>query len=216
MSKMMRSFLGSTTLLLVLIASALGQTPDEFPSSSISAHIGYSLTLGDWNKHRFATDIDHFGGSIFYGGDLELKTSDKVGLALIGGYAKLDVSKWEDFAVARGDHVSASASVSYVGLVLRPYLKATKPAIIKLEFGPGLVFAKGHETFGRFSYDYDFIRSTSIGFLLGIEFNRFLNDNLALAAKITSMIVPSGIEYASGKNQTVIIMPVSVGMRFHL
>ena len=216
MLKMFRNFLACAALSLVLVTSGIGQTPDEFPSSSMGIHIGYGLTLGDWNKHRFAADVDQFGGSILFGGDLEIKTSDKVGLAISGGYAKLDVSKWEDFAMARGDHVSASASVSYVGLLLRPYLKSSKPDIIKLELGAGLVFAKGKETFGRFSYDYDFLQSTSVGILVGVEYDRFLSDNLALAARITSMIVPSGIEYVDGKNQTVIIMPVTVGMRFHL
>lgn len=212
MSKMMRS-LGCVVICFGFVTNGISQTPTESPSSSIGGHLGFALPMAG-TKHRYA-DVNQFGGSILFGGDLEIKTSDKVGLAISGGYAKLDLSKWEDFAIARGDQVSASASMSYVGLLLRPYLKASKPDIIKLEFGPALVFTNGNETFGKFSYDYDFFQSTSVGILVGVEYDRFLSDNLALAARITSMIVPSGIEYADGKSQTIIIMPFTVGMRFH-
>ena len=125
------------------------------------------------------------------------------------------MSEWENFGRAGGDDVTASASVGHIGLLFKPYLKASRPDIIKLELGAGLVLANGEETFGRFSYEYDFLKSTVVGILLGIEYDRFLSKNIALAARISSMIVLSGIEYADGVDQSLIIMPLTIGMRFH-
>ena len=200
---------------LILTTTAMTQTHTEPSSGSVGVHVGYFLPLGDWNKHRFAPNIDQFGGNIGFGGDLEIRLSDRWGLAITGGYSKLDVSEWEDFARAAGDDVTASASVGHIGLLLRPYLGTSRPDIIKIELGASLVFTKGKETFGRFSYEYDFLKSTVVGILLGIEYDRFLSENIALAARISSMIVPSGIEYADGVDQSLIIMPLTIGMRFH-
>ena len=208
-------FLTILACIIGLVSGVSGQSKDDSARNSIGVRIGYSLSAGDWNKSRVAPDVSLFKGSFTFGGDLEFRLSERLTLAIDGGYGPLNGSDWETYTAGTGDTVSVSASIGYAGILLRPYLKISGPDLIRLQVGPVMLFASGHETVNGRTYNDDFFRSVKFGGEGGIEYDRMLGDNVAASLNVAAIVIPSGVEYADGESRTVIALPVTLGVRFY-
>jgi hypothetical protein len=199
---------------LITPAAILGQTDTGFVKSSLGISIGRSWMGGDWSKSRIAPAVNLFTGGLALEADLEFRLSDRLTLAVIGSYAALDGSDWENYTRSKGDNVSVRASMILAGVMLRPFIKTSKPDLIRVEFGPVALFASGEESFQGRVYAYDFFSSFKIGARGGIEYDRVLSDDIAISVRVAGIFVPSGIEYGDGESRTVIALPVTAGIRF--
>jgi hypothetical protein len=74
-------------------------------------------------------------------------------------------------------------------------------------------FLNGQETFKGITYDYDFLTGIRIGIIGGLEYEHFLSESFAFSIRASCFIVPSGIHYADGLNNTIIAMPITAGLR---
>lgn len=195
---------------LMLTASVSAHTR----TTSLGLEVGYFFPVGDWKEHRYATGADQFRGSVAAGLDLEVRLFQSVGVAANIGYLRLGVGDWEKYAANRGDIVDASASMVHVGVLIKPYLWMDRYNVVKLRLGASLFFPSGQESFDRFTYEYDFL-VTRLGYVAGIEFDRSLNRNTALALRISGIVVPSGVQYADGEKHSIVAFPITLGVRFH-
>ncbi|MBI1805061.1 MAG: hypothetical protein HY033_08885 [Ignavibacteriae bacterium] len=203
---------------LVVSSGVSSQTIADSDRNSLGLRIGYSFSMGDWTKVRKVPslpEVNLFKEQITFGADLEFRLSDRLTLSLDGGYEQLDGSEWEAYTRTTGDTVSVTASFGYAGILLRPYLKISKPDIIRVEVGLVMLFASGNEiTDGRL-YNYDFFGSVRFGGEGGIEYDRMLGDNIAASLRVAGIFVPSGVEYGEGESRAVIALPVTLGIRFY-
>jgi hypothetical protein len=193
---------------LVQIAAAESRT-------SVGLDLGYFLAAGDWKTHRFASGVDQFKGDFAVQVDLEVRVARWAGISLNAGYFGLDPSEWESFAASQGDQLSCSGRAFHAGLVLKPYILTDDYNTVKLDLGANVFFLEGEETFGNLTYDYDFLSEHRLGYIAGIEYDRMVNDHIAVTLKMAGVFVPSGVEYADGRSHMVTGFPFTVGARFH-
>ena len=211
-----------TTLCLTLVLtqpSALHAQEEEVADSvssgaSLGIRVGYSLGIGEWTQHRFAP-VEHLKPGLTYGGDLEIRLSQKVGLGIMVDYTELDVGAWEDYAASKGSSVRATASLINGGVSIRSYLRRKDPSYVKLEIGALLSFGTGREQ-AHFTYDYDFLGSPCFGVLLGLEYEYLLGASVSFTVKGAFVYIPSGVSYADGYERSLLITPLTGGFRFHL
>jgi hypothetical protein len=196
-------------------AGVLGQTDQGSVRNSLGLRGGYPVSAGDWNKVRYLPDVNMFKPGFMFGGDLEFRLSDRLNLALEGGYESLDGGDWETYTRATGDTLSVGASFGYASVLLRPCLKSGGPDILRVEIGPVVMFPSGHETFDGRTYNDDFFGSIKVGGEGGIEYDRMIGENLAASLSVAGIVVPSGIAYADGESRAVIAVPVTLGLRFY-
>ena len=216
MSCLMKPLFALLILAILIPAGASGQAIDSSRRSSIGLRIGYLFTAGEWNSVRYAPEIRFLKGGFSVGADFEIPLTDKLSLAIDGGYQPLDGSDWEAYARSRGDEVAISAAFVYLGVLLRPYLKAGGPDIFWCEFGPAVLFPGGEERFNGAFYTYDFFNSTRFGGEGAVAYGRMLSDQVAVSLRIAGMVIPSGISYADGESRTLIAFPLTLGLRFTL
>ncbi len=211
-----RFYAFSVACALIIAMDAMAQSNTESAQNSIGIRGGYSWPMGDWSDQRTAPGVRLFKGSVMFDADMEFSLSDRVSLALNGGYSGLDASDWENYAKSRGDNVSVSASLAYVGLLLRAHVKVSKLDIIAIDIGPVVLFESASETFGIRSYEYDFFHSVRFGVQGGIEYDRCVSESVAVTLRLAGIVAPSGMKYADGESRTVIALPVTAGLRFSL
>jgi hypothetical protein len=216
MSLSMRFFVRCFFCALLTSPGVYSQTDDMAAKNSLALRCGYSWLQGDWTNNRVAPAVKFFEGNVTFEADLEFRLSDRLSLGVQGGYTGLDMSDWQNYASSRGGPISASSSMTYGGIMLRPHLKVSKPDIIKMEFGPVALFASGKESVGGRFYNYDFFKSMKVGAQGGIEYLRLLNENFGISLKASGIVVPSGVEYADGETRTVTLLPITLGIRFLL
>jgi len=215
MARTTKALTGVVLLLMFSTASGWCQTADELPGSSLGLDVGYYLPFGDWANHRFANGVNQFQSGLAFRGDLNFKVGRKFALAITGGYIDLNETDWEDYARKKGDQIGTSSSAAYFGLLLKPHLMVSQPDIIILEFGAGVFFLNGQETFMGITYAYDFLKGIRIGIIGGLEYERFLSEKFALSLRATCLIVPSGIHYADGLKHTITALPITAGVRVY-
>lgn len=224
-SKFMRSLFHLIVVGCLICSMASAQEDAGEKSVSLAVHGGYSFLTGDWKSHPFA-DVDQFGGSLVMQAELEFMVGERTALAIAGGYLPLDTDAWTEYATAHGNgyrpeefqpfSIQASASLWSIGLVLKPFLVKSETDHLKLELGASAVFPSGHEEFDQWSYDYDFLKSPSFGLIAGIEYERLVSQSIALTVKTGSLFVISGIHYADSDGQTMVLLPITAGIRFYL
>ena len=198
---------------LLCAAAGEGQERVSGIRSSISLQAGYASAGGEWTRHPYAP-VSFFRQSLVIGGEVAIPLSDKLVLALNGGYSKLSTSDWDAYAGSMGDQVTSSASLGYLAVVIRPYLKSTAPDLVSIEVGPLLLFPAGSERAGGRSYDYDFMGSPEFGGIAAVEYDRTLGGNYAVYLRVAAIYVPSALQYADGWSPSLTSVPVMVGWRF--
>ena len=199
----------------VSLSTAWGQTDDFRKTTSVGLDAGLFLPLGKWTEHRINPDVSQFQKGAVFGIDLERRFWKFMGLAVNMGFINLSSGDWENYAASRGDFVDASAYMLYIGFHFRPYLLSDGQNDLKAEIGFNFFGSHGQETFSMYTYDYDFLRPHA-GFVLGAEYDRFLSENVAVAVRAVCMFISPGIDYATGKDYTIIGFPLTLGIRFHV
>ena len=215
MTNITKTFLIILICTLTFSLTSLAQPQQDSARTSLGLHAGYAFSEGDWSKSRVVPDVNLFKGRFTFGGDLEFRLSNRLSLAVDGGYEQLDGSEWEEYVRAHGDTLNVSASFGYIGVLIQPYLKVGGPDILRLEVGPVILFPSGSEKFNGINYNYDFFSSVKFGGMGGIEYDRMLSDYMAASLKVVGIFIPSGISYADGESRTVIALPVTLGLRFY-
>ena len=213
MYRVIKVSLLTSSLVLAGTIPALAQTDERPVGSAIGVRVGYAWTPGDWSHNRVAPAVAFLGGSVSFGGEIEIRVSDRMSIALDGGYLSLDGGDWVRYAAARGEIVRVSASIGNIGILLKPYLLSTGTDQLALELGVAATFASGQETVGSVTYDYDFFGSFRFGGLAGLEYARWIGERIAVTGRIAGVYVPSGVQYADGLNEAITLLPVTIGLR---
>src|SRR5437867_2914958 len=119
MSHLIRLFLTGLAGTLIVSSAVTSQTSPDSARSSLGLRIGYSFSAGDWTKARKIPplpEVNLFKQGITFGADLEFRLSNRLTLAIDGGYEPLDGSDWEAYTRTTGDSVSVTASFGYAGI----------------------------------------------------------------------------------------------------
>lgn len=179
---------------------------------SFSVRGGYAFASGDWTDHPYAP-VPLFKQDMAFGGDIAIRLSDDIAVALTGTYSPLRTGDWDAYALSMGDTVRSNASLGYVALVFRPFLKNSAPDLVSLDIGPLLMFASGSEAVGGRSFSYDFMGSTRPGLLAAIEYDRYLGEVFAVYVRAEGVFVFSAMEHSSGGSTSLMTFPVTLGAR---
>ena len=206
---------------LLSAAGTLSAQEESVPDSSTSRvslglRAGYAWPVGEWMQHRFAP-VDQFDAGLSFGGDIEIRLSEKGYLAILVDHTQLDVSAWEDYAASQGSVVDASASITQLGLAMRVNLMDTgSSSALKLDIGALVALQTGQETTGRYSYEYDFMKNPAFGLFGALEYVYLFSPKVGLTLRGSIAFVLSGIDYADGIEYIVMLAPVTGGLRFYL
>jgi len=137
-------------------------------------------------------------------------------LALVFGYAPLSGGDCEDYLASKGGTIAVSAYALLLSVLLRPHILLKRPDILRIEVGPALLLANDSETHRTRTYQYDFLTESAFGFRGGIEYTRLLTEFLVISMNAGILVFPSGVEYVAGESQTLVSIPVTLGVRFLL
>jgi hypothetical protein len=181
---------------------------------SVSLWGGYFEPTDSWKQHRYAPNVDQFGGMFQMALDFEYRFDRYWALALYGQFNGLSTAEWERYVEQQGEYLDAEALMATFGLVIRPHVIVTSVNRTKLEFGFGLVSLSGSERYGGLTYDYDFLVNGSLAFLVAVEHNWFFNKRTAVVARTGLISAPKGVVYADGEDESVIGFSFSVGIRY--
>jgi hypothetical protein len=206
----------SLRLIIVVICYgglADGQTPAVGVRNSLSLYTGYSLAQGDWTQHPYAP-VSFFKQGFVFGGELAFRITDMLSVAINGGYSRLNTSDWENYARSMGDEVTSKASMGYLALMPRLFVKNTAPDLISLDAGPLMLFESGNERIGARSFNYDFLSSPKFGGVVGIAYDRYVSENFGVYLRVAGLWVPSALEYADRRSFALITIPITIGGRF--
>jgi hypothetical protein len=202
---------------LVTIPALLSAQPvPDSARTSLGIRAGYVWPFGEWTKSVVAPTVDLVGISPGFEADLEFRIASRWTLGVEGGYSSLNGSNWEEYAAGTGDKLSVSGSFIHFALLLRPHLLVGSPNIVRVEVGPAMLLANGEEKLDGQTYTYDFLSSTSFGVQAGVEYIHVFNETVAVSLKAAGLFFPSAVQYVGGRSNTIIMMPVSAGIRFLL
>lgn len=181
---------------------------------SVSLWGGYFQPSSNWKQHRYAPNVDQFGGMFHLGLDFEYRFDRNWALAFYGQFNGLSTAEWEKYVEQQGEYLEAEAVMATFALVVRPYVIVTSVNRTKLEFGFGLVSLSGNERYGGLTYDYDFLAEASFALLGAVEHNWFFHKRTALVARIGIISASKGVAYADGETETVVGFSFSAGIRY--
>lgn len=199
---------------LTAVPAALAQDTLQVASTSLGIYGGFSGPVGDWAKSRVVPSVNLFAMGPAFQADLDVAIGRRWTLALGFGYATLNGGDWEDYVASKGERIAISGSAIHFALLLRPHILIKGPDILRIELGPALLLADGSETYQGRTYTYDFLKRTAFGVRGGIEYTRYLTESLGASVNAAIIAFPSGIEYIDGRDQTIISLPVTLGVRF--
>jgi hypothetical protein len=208
---MSRVRLQVSLLALSVLASSLTVADDRGSRPSFGIDVGYFTPSGNWTSHRYAAGVDQFRGGFSIGTELEFRFF-ALDLALYGRYTRFNVDDWTDYARSMGDQVSASASMIDSGMLMKFYF--IEGSRDRASLGLGLTYYgfNGDESFGGYSYSYDFLVG-NLGYVLELGYKRLLSDEFALAAAVRCNFLLEGVRYADGEKYDIIGIPVTLGIR---
>ncbi len=189
-----------------------GQEPVSAVRNSISLQAGHAWAQGEWTNHPYAP-VEYFRQNLVVGGDISFKLTDNLALSVNGMYSGLDTGDWEDFTASSGELVEGTASMGFIAILMRPYLKNTAPDLLLFDIGPLMLFAGGSEKIGTRSLNYDFMSSPRFGGLAAFEYDRCLGGNFAVYLRIGLLYVPSALQYADGWSPSLMTVPLTAGWR---
>jgi hypothetical protein len=216
MTKILRPSVCCILVTAVSLTSVWGQAGDFRKTTSLGVDVGLFMPVGQWTEHRIYPNVNQFQKGLAFGIDLERRFWKFMGLAVNMGYLGASTGDWEDYSFSQhGDVVEASAYMLYCSFLLRPYLLSRERGYLKAEIGFSFLGSQGQETFGPKTYDYDFFKPRA-GFILGLEYDRFLSENVAIALRAAGTFITPGIDYEVGKDYLIIGFPITLGVRFHM
>ena len=191
------------------------QEPKPWRTVSFGIDLGKFFPMGDWTEHRLGA-VDEFGGGFNIDFDLQFRPWRGGAIAINGGYRNISTDKWENYAAGKGDVVEASAYITNVGILLKPFLVARHPNLLKAELGVNAFFANGTEKFNGINNDMDYLL-IQIGFIIGLEYALMLNEQFSLGIKSRFIFIPTGKKYADGMaNFDITGFTGGLSLRFHL
>jgi hypothetical protein len=194
-------------LFFLFIGINIGNSQDILGAFGID--FGYLIPVGKWKDHLYAPGVDQFGGGILYGAELEFNLLE-VNWSVFMNYSKLDMSDWEE-----AGNLTASASMYIYGALFKYYFAFHSPHYINLDMGLAFTDFKGQESYAGYNYEYNFIKTKSkIDFIIGLSYKYRMNKNLAFQLGGRMVFIPSGIEYADGKDHDILVLPLSLGIRY--
>jgi len=203
-------------LLMALHSPGVAQETEDSVRSSLGLRIGYAVPLGDWHLSPVAPQVNLIGGNFCLELDLDFAIGRKWTLGLEGGYAALNGSDWEDYAATFGERLEISGSFVHCAVLLRPHIMLSGANVLRMEFGPAVLFASGEEVFEGRTYPYDFLGGTSFGMKAGIEYYRILSPSVALSLKASVLYFPSASQHTAQGAKAISIVPLMAGIRFLL
>lgn len=192
-----------------------GQDAGPAASNSFGFRLGYAPGAGDWNRVRFAPEVALLSSGVTFNADLSFALSDRLSLVIDGGYAQLDGGDWEAYAAQQGDEVRVTASYATIAVLLRSFLRADRPDFLWIECGPAALFPDGEERFNGTVYRYDFFSSAKVGGQGAFGYERMLGERVSATLQAGALLFPSGVSYADGAEFTMIIFPITAGVRVY-
>ena len=214
MTSTVKSILLVLTVLAGFSNSAAQGTPDT-TRSSFSIQAGPSMPLGHWTASRMNSSIDVFGTGVYISAELDLAISNRWTIAVTGGYTLYDGGAWEDYVAGQGDAITASMYSFEIAVLARPSLLLSHWDMLRFEFGPAGLFARGSEHYEGRNYNYDYLKTFAIGVQGGIEYTRMLNDYIGISVHTAIVAFPSGIQFIDGETRDIISLPITLGLRFN-
>ncbi len=199
---------------LAFASSALAQDTLQRAATSFCLGGGLSWPVGAWAESRVVPSVNFFSTGPSFQADLDVAIGRRWTMAVSFGYASLSGRDWENYVAGKGERVSVSASTIHFALLLRPHLIMNGPNILRLELGPALLLADGSETYQGRAYTYDFLPKTAFGARGGIEYTRLLTESIGASLNAAIIVFPSGVQYIDHQEQTIISLPVTLGVRF--
>ncbi len=199
---------------LMLVPGAMAQDSLQRASSSLGLLGGFSWPLGDWAKSRVDPSASLFVAGPSFHADLEVGIGSRWTLAFAFGYASLNGGDWEECVSSKGGAIEVSAYAMHLAVLLRPHILLKKTDIVRIEVGPALLLASGSETYEGRTYQYDFLKESCFGFRGGVDYTRLLTESLGISLNAAILVFPSGVEYVAGESQTILSLPVTLGVRF--
>ena len=200
--------------LLASAPAALAQDTLETSTTSLFLGGGISWPLGAWAQSRVTPSVYFFSRGPSFQADLDVAIGRRWTLALAFGYSSLSGDEWEAYVAGKGQKVTVSASTIHFALLLRPHILIKRPNMLRIELGPALLLADGSETYQGRAYTYDFLPKTAFGLRGGIEYTRFLTESLGASVNAAIIAFPSVVKYIDRQEQTIISLPVTLGIRF--
>jgi len=176
---------------------------------------GVQVPVSDWTQHPYAIGIDQFAPGFYARLMTEGRLGGAVSLLVGAAYGQFDVKEWVSYAREQGVDIDASAEAAWLDLALSAGHRTSSIVTLKLTFGVTWFIPNGRETFGGATYEYSFLRSR-LGMLGGLELDYRMGRSVGLALGATLRYVPNGVQYASGLTRNVIVVPVTIGLRFGL
>jgi len=206
---------GAAALLVLLVQAAPLVAQDSLlqARSALGLRAGVSFTPGEWSKSRVEPSLALYGSGMTFEGDLEFRIAARWTLAVGGGYAALNGSAWEDYVRATGDQLTVSAWEAHAEILLRPHIFLGADDIVRLELGPAAIFAGGGERYAGREYSYDELPEYAFGGMLGLEYVHLFGRTFALTLRATCMLFPGALTYVDGVDRTIILLPVTSGIR---
>lgn len=199
---------------LALAPAAPAQDTLRQASTSLCLGGGLSWPVGAWAESRINPSVNFFSMGPSFQADLDVAIGRRWTLALGFGYTSLSGKEWEDYVASKGERVSVSASTIHFALLLRPHLLINSQNMLRIELGPALLLADGSETYQGRAYTYDFLPKTAFGVRGGVEYTRFLTESIGVSVNAAIIVFPSGVQYIDRQEQTIISLPVTLGLRF--
>ena len=201
-------------LLAIILSIAFASGTARGGSWSAALYGGYFMPTGGWTEHRYAPGVNQFGGGMNVGLDFEYQLGPKWSLAAVVQYAGLSTSDWENYVKDSGEYLDAQARLFNLALAVRPYIVSTRANKIKLEFGLGIAFLTGEESYQGLTYGYDFMVNGSFSLVAGVEHNWLFNEKGALVFRAGLLYAADGISYADGESLSPLGFPLSLGVRY--
>jgi hypothetical protein len=195
------------------------EQPQEAPKErlrgkfSLGAAGGIFLPVGSWADHRYAP-VKQFTGGFMIEFILEYQVGSWAAFAITGGGGGLGTDEWVNYAWSQNDEITSTARLYQFTFLFRPYVLQRPKHLLKLDFGVGIFAPYGNESFQYFSYEYTFLQD-KMSFITGIEYCLFIKPKFALAARANLVYVGSGIKYADEYSQSVMGLPMTIGIRFY-
>jgi hypothetical protein len=75
------------------------------------------------------------------------------------------------------------------------------------------LFAGGTETFAGRRYAYEELPDYAFGGILGLEYRHEVAASFALSLRGTLMVFPGALESVTGTDRTILLVPVTAGIR---
>ena len=185
----------------------------QIARSSLGLRAGYGATPGVWAKSPVVPSVKLYGEGFTYEGDLEFRIAPLWTLGFGGGYVALDGSAWQKYARNQGDVITIELWSAHAEVTLRPHIRLGEWSVLRVEVGAAALFAGGSEEFAGTEYAYEELPEYAFGGILGLEYQHEVAESFALTIGGKLMVFPGALESVTGTNRTILLVPVTAGIR---